>query len=157
MEWLAMQTIYVDILFLLNFFIDYIIIITTAFVCGREHNFKRIITASTVGALYSVAVFFPQLKILNILLLKISISIIITVISFKFLSLWSHIKIVITYYFVNFIYGGGIYVFYRFTSLGSRMNYSNGEYYIDIPLFIIIILTFTIYFLTKLLITFVSK
>ncbi len=147
-----MQTIYIDVLFLLNFFIDYIIIITTAFVCGREHNFKRIIAASAVGALYSVAVFFPQLKVLNILLLKFTMSILITVISFKFLSLRSHIKIFISYYFINFVYGGGIYAFYRFTNLGSKMNYSNGEYYIDIPLFLIIILTFSIYFLTRFLI-----
>jgi len=143
-----MQTIYIDVLFLLNFFIDYVIIVTTAFVCGREHNSKRILLGAAAGALYSVVIFFPQLKILNIMILKLLMSVVIIIISFKFYSLRSHIRLFATYYAVNFIYGGGIYSFYRFTSIGSKMNYSNGEYYIDIPLGVIIILTFLMYFLT---------
>ena len=39
--------------------------------------------------------------------------------------------------------------FYRFTSLGSQMNYSIGEYYINLPLWAIIILAILFYFLVK--------
>lgn len=144
-------TIYVDVLFLMNLVIDYLIIASTAFISGREYSTRRMLLASACGAAYSVAVFFPQLGILNVLLLKITISIVIVFIAFRFINIYAHIKLVFTYYIINFIYGGGMYAFYRFTSLGSKMNFSNGEYYIDMPLWLIITLAIGFYFMIKLL------
>lgn len=143
-------TVYVDVLFLLNLIIDYIIISSTAFILNKKSNVPRFLCASVFGALYSTIVFFPELKVLNIILLKIIISFIIILIAFKIISFISYIKIFITYYLINFIYGGGMYAFYRYTTLGSKMNYSNGEYYIDLSLGTIIILSIVFYFLIKL-------
>ncbi len=142
-------TIYVDVLFLLNFIVDYIIIASTAFISGAAYKKYRILIASAFGAAYSTVVFFPKLEILNIIILKIAVSIIIIFIAFKYINLINHFKNLFVFYIINFIYGGGMYAFYRFTSLGSKMNFSNGEYYINIPLGYIILISIGFYILIK--------
>jgi len=142
-------TVYVDVLFLLNLIIDYIIISSTAFIINKKNDTPRFLIAATTGALYSTIIFFPQLKILSIVIFKLLVSMLIVFIAFKYQNITSYLKSFFTYYIINFIYGGGMYAFYRFTSLGSKMNYSNGEYYIDVSLGAIIILAVVFYFLIK--------
>lgn len=144
-------TIYVDVLFLLNLVIDYIVIASTAFLTANKFLKVRAVIAACIGALYSTIIFFPQLKILNILIFKLVISAVIVIVAFGFKNTYTLIKNTLVFYIVNFIYGGGMYAFYRFTNLGSKMNYSNGEYYIDMPLWLIIVVAIVFYFLTKIL------
>ncbi len=142
-------TIYVDVLFLLNMMIDYIVLSSSAIISGRETVRLRMLAASATGALYSVIIFFPQLELLNVIIFKLIISVIIVLIAFRFINIYAFVKIFVIYYIINLIYGGGMYAFYHFTSMGSRMNASNGVYYIDLPLWAVIILTFIFYFLIK--------
>lgn len=142
-------TIYVDVLFLLNMIVDYIVLSSSALIGGRETVKIRLMLASACGAIYSVIIFFPELKLLNIIIFKLLISAVIILIAFKFINIYSYFKIFLIYYVVNAIYGGGMYAFYHFTSLGSRMNMSNGVYYIDLPLWAVIILTFIFYYIIK--------
>lgn len=150
-------TVYIDILFLLNMIIDYIIICSTAFILNKKCNIVRFLFASVFGALYSTIIFFPMIELLNIVIIKIAVSFVIVLIAFKWQSILDHVKLFVTYYIINFIYGGGMYTFYRFTSLGSKMNYSNGEYYINLPLWAIILLAIFFYFIIKLFSRFLNK
>lgn len=143
-------TIYIDILFLINLTIDYIILNSTALISGNKAIKWRILTAASIGAIYSVIIFFPALEILNLILLKLAFSTIILLVAFKYKSISSLLKTTLIYYIINTVYGGGMYAFYHFTTLGSKMNYSNGIYYIDLPLWAIILLSFVFYFLIKL-------
>ena len=142
-------TIYVDELFFLNLIIDYLIIASTAMLLSLECKKARLLLASVFGALYSTLIFFPTLIILKVIILKLIASAVIVIISFGFKSFYRVIKITTIYYIINFLYGGGMYAFYRFTNLGAKMNYSNGEYYIDMPLWLIILLAVFFYFLVK--------
>ena len=142
-------TVYVDVLFLLNLIIDYIIICSTAFILNKKSHTLRFLGASAIGSVYSTVIFFPQLQTLNVIILKLLVSFVIVLVAFKWQSIVAQIKLFITYYLINFIYGGGMYAFYRFTNLGSKMNYSNGEFYIDISLGTIIVLAVSFYFLIK--------
>ena len=142
-------TIYIDILFLINLITDYIILNSTALLSGRKANTKRVLFASCIGATYSVIIFFPSLKILNVIFLKFLVSILIIFAAFKFENLIGHLKILLIYYITNAIYGGGTYIFYSYTAIGSKMNFSNGVYYISLPLWCIIIIAFLFYFLIK--------
>ena len=142
-------TIYVDVLFFLNIIINFIVIASTSFFSARELNIKRVLAASAFGALYSTIIFFPELNAINVLLLKIAVSFAIVLIAFKFVNFTAYFRLVIIFYTINFIYGGGMYAFYRFTHLGSKMNFSNGEFYIDLPLWIIILLSIVFYLIVK--------
>ena len=143
-------TIYIDILFLINLILNYITICSTALISGQKIVTKKILFASIIGAIYSVIIFFPYLQILNLVLFKLIISFILIFISFKFKGYFLYFKILLIFYLVNFIYGGGMYAFYNFTSLGTRMNYSNGVFYINLPLWSIILLSFVFYYIVKL-------
>ena len=143
-------TIYIDVLFLLNLILDYIILVTTVFLNGTKAVKPRMIIAAISGALYSVIIFFPTLSFLNMIIFRMLASAVIVAIAFEFKNLFNYIKNLLTYYIVNAVYGGGIYAFYNFTVLGSKMNYSNGVYYIDLPLWAVIVLAFVFYWLIKL-------
>lgn len=142
-------TIYVDVLFLLNMLMDYIVLSSAAIVSGRSAKKTGLLLAAAVGALYSVIIFFPQLRLFSIIIFKILISIVIVLTAFGFVNIYSFFRIFVTYYIINAVYGGGMYAFYHFTSLGSRMNESNGVYYMDLPLWAVIALTFVFYFIIK--------
>ena len=142
-------TIYVDVLFLLNMIVDYIVLSSSALISGRETVKRRMLLGAAVGALYSVIIFFPQLQLLNIIIFKIIASAVIILISFKYINIYSYFKIFVTYYVINAVYGGGMYAFYHFTSLGSRMNSSNGVYYIDLPLWAVILMAFIFYYMRR--------
>ncbi len=143
-------TIYVDVLFLLNMLIDYIILCSTALISGRECARARLIAASAAGALYSVVIFFPSLRLFNLLLIRMAAGGALLLIAFKFKNIYAYLKLALVYFIINAVYGGGMYAFYHFTALGSKMNSSNGVYYIDLPLWAVILLAFVFYFVIKL-------
>lgn len=143
-------TIYVDVLFLLNLIVNYIILCSTAFILCKEIMKGRVLLSAVAGSLYNVMIFFPQFEILNLIVLKLLISIVMVIIAFRYTGAFTFIKTLIVYYIINAVYGGGMYAFHHFTSLGTKMNYSNGVYYIDLPLWCVIILAFVFYFLTRL-------
>lgn len=142
-------TIYVDVLFLLNLTIDYIILCSTALITGKYIIKARVLSASLLGALYSVIIFFPQFEVFKLVIMKLILSVFMIVISFRYTGVLSLFKVLTVYYIINAVYGGGMYAFHHFTSLGTKMNFSNGVYYIDLPLIYVIILAFVFYFLIK--------
>lgn len=142
-------TVYVDVLFLLNIIVDTLILTSTAIITGQKIYKWRLIIASALGALYSTLIFFPSLSILKLIILKITISIIITVVAFKFKNIVHTFKNLVTFYLLSMLYGGGIYAFYSLTPSASKINFSNGIYYIDLPLWLILTLSFGYYFFVK--------
>ena len=50
--------IFVDVLFIINFIIDYILLSVTSFFVKKTPNFLRMCLASAVGALYAAVAFF---------------------------------------------------------------------------------------------------
>ena len=142
-------TVYVDVLFLLNLIVDTLILTSVAILTGQKINRLRFIFASVIGAAYSTLIFFPKLSVLKIMIFKILASVIITIIAFKFKSLINTIKNLTVFYLLTALYGGGIYAFYAFTPTGSNINISNGIYYIDLPLWSILALTFGYYFFIR--------
>lgn len=143
-------TIYIDVLFLLNLVIDYAVITSCSLISGRHAKKTRIITASIIGAAYSVMIFFIKFNNITLFITNLIIGIIINSVAFKRENLYSQLKLYIIYIIMNLIYGGGMYAFYHFTSIGSKMNYSNGVYYINLPLWAIIILSFLLFYLIRL-------
>ena len=107
-------TIYIDVLFLINFILDYIILATTAFLNEKKPNTYRLLAAASVGAVYNVIIFFPRLSILNIFAFRVLISFLINLIAFKYLNLVNYCKNILVYYiWINLWFNSwtAIYVF----------------------------------------------
>ncbi len=53
------QQVYVDVLILLNFIVDYFLILSMQLLCHRKPHRQRILLAAAVGSLFSLTLFLP--------------------------------------------------------------------------------------------------
>lgn len=101
--------LYLDVLFLVNLTMDFVLIWATTKLTGFATSFKRIFVAACTGALYSVAVYFPTLHTsLSSLLVKIAFSILMIYIAFYPLSFKKMIQALTYFYFIIFAVGGAM-------------------------------------------------
>ena len=76
------MTVYIDLLWILNFFLDMVILLIVSFTLKRNVSFKRILLGSLIGSLSTILIFF---KLSNLLLniLKLILAIIIIIATFN--------------------------------------------------------------------------
>lgn len=143
------MVIYVDILFFTNFMMDTLLLATTALLAGRRLVAWRLLTAAAVGALFGCLLFFASLQIPLMILLKLAVPAAILLLAFPFERLLSYGRTALIYFASHLIFGGGMYAFYAFTDAGSHIRASNGIYYMDLPLWLLLLLAFGFYGLTR--------
>ena len=102
------MTIYLDLLFLLNFFFDLLLLISVKLLLKRNIKFIRLLLGALLG---SVSIFFLFLKINSIELFsfKILISLGMLLISFGYKNIRYFFKNFVSLYIVSFILGGFLY------------------------------------------------
>lgn len=76
--------VYLDILFVMNFIMNYIVLVIASSFGGIYTKKMKIIFSAFVGALYAVFTFFSYFDFLNILIVKLIFGTIITVLAFGF-------------------------------------------------------------------------
>lgn len=143
------MVIYVDILFFTNFIMDTLLLATTALIAARKLNPWRLLTAAAVGALFGCLLFFARLPFAVMLLLKFAVPAAILLLAFPFERLLSYGRTALIYFSAHLLFGGGMYAFYAFTDAGSHICASNGVYYMDLPLWLLLLLSFGFYGLTR--------
>ncbi len=77
-----MTVIYIDVLFLLNFVVDYILLLATARITGEVFTRLRLALGALVGAIYAAMLFVPGLIWLSHFLCKISVAVLMILVSF---------------------------------------------------------------------------
>lgn len=77
-----MTVIYIDVLFLLNFVVDYILLLATARITGEVIKRLRLALGALVGAVYAAMLFVPGLIWLSHLLCKILVAVLMIFIAF---------------------------------------------------------------------------
>lgn len=102
--------IYIDLIFLLNVYLDFLIILSTALLLRREVNFKRFILGSLVGG-FSTFLLFISLNNIILFLFKFLFSFIMVIISFSYRNLNYFINNLFYFYITSMVLGGGIYLF----------------------------------------------
>ncbi|PWM40901.1 MAG: hypothetical protein DBX52_02500 [Clostridiales bacterium] len=143
------MVIYVDILFFTNFLMDALLLATTALISNRRLVPWRMLTAAAAGALFGCLVFFMKTAWPVLLLLKLAVPAAVLLLAFPFERLSSYGRTVLIFLCVNLLFGGGMYAFYAFTNAGSHMRAANGVYYMDIPLWLLLVLSFGFYGLAR--------
>jgi stage II sporulation protein GA (sporulation sigma-E factor processing peptidase) len=100
--------LYLDLIWLLNFFIDYLLLWMT----GQFRNIKvkkwRLGVASFIGSTYVLFLFFPPLQSLYTFLVKMILSFVIVLVAFGYGNVQKFMKSFLMFYFVSFITGGGM-------------------------------------------------
>lgn len=101
------MTIYIDLVILLNYFFDSLILLTVNTTLKRNISLKKILFVSLLGEL-SLLGFLLSNKYL-LILLKLEISLILNILTFKYKDIFYTITNVLYFYMVSIILGGFIY------------------------------------------------
>ncbi|WP_235182551.1 sigma-E processing peptidase SpoIIGA [Gracilibacillus boraciitolerans] len=101
--------IYVEVIWLLNFMIDWMILLLTQSVTKHISSWYRLLLASFVGSLIvPISFIFPTFPI-DTWFLKITHSFVIIWIAFGFHNVAIYLKVLFTFYFMTFSIGGGLF------------------------------------------------
>lgn len=121
--------IYLDVLFLENLVINYMILLVTHKIAKTPTSNLRKLSAAFVGALYVVGlILFPGVKYYYTMLSKILLSILIIAIAFPSSKIKTFIKTLIIFYISTFIFAGAAFSFLYFNNTGGFVK--NGIVYV---------------------------
>ena len=143
------MVIYVDILFFTNLLMDTLLLATTALLAGRQVRPWRLLGGAALGALGSCLLFFATLSPLLIFFCKLALPALLVAAAFPFERLSTYGRTTLIFLTAALLFGGGMYAFYAFTNAGSNLRYANGVYYFDLPLWLLLALSFGFYALTR--------
>ena len=154
------MTVYLDVIFLENIVINYIILYVTGIISKTQINQKRLIAGALIGAFYSIIYYVLNLKIYSSFIIKIILSIVIIYVAFNSNSFKDLLKKVLLFYLTSFVFGGSaIAIIYMVNS--QNITIQNGvligSYTIKTVLIGIVIAYFTIILAFKILKTKISK
>ena len=110
------MTIYIDIIFLENLFMNYIIIFATGIIIKAQIKITRTLISSTIGSIYAVISYMSILEICSNIFLKIILSIAMVYIAFKPLNIKTFFKELIIFYLTSFTFGGVAFALLYFVS-----------------------------------------
>ena len=100
--------IYIDELIILNFIIDFLILKTTSSILKLNTKTSRLIISSIVGEI-SLLYLFINFDNIELTLFKLSIGVIMNLISFGYINLKDFIKNLLYFYMFSFFLGGTLY------------------------------------------------
>ena len=126
--------VYIDMLFLLNLFMDTATIYSASLIIKRRISNLRLFLASSILAIYSCAMFFPMLKLFYTILGKLAILTFASFVAFPSKNFFSILKNAFVFFAVSGIFGGIIFALIFLTDFGTTVGaaVSNGEVYLDI-------------------------
>ena len=140
--------IYIDVLFFVNFFVNFILLAATAGLAGVQAKKPLIIAASGLGALYASFMFFPALSFIYTAFAKLLSSMAIVAIAYNIRGIRLYFKALGIFYLVTLCFGGGIFALFTFTGLGAATGavVKNGILYINLPWQLLFIAVCILYF-----------
>ena len=148
------MTIYLDVIFLENIVINYIMLYVTGIISKAQKKKKRLFLGALIGAVYSVIYYLFRLKIYSSFIIKIILSIVIIYVAFKSTNFKDLLKKILLFYLSSFVFGGAaIAIIYMVNS--QNITIQNGvlvgSYTLRTVLIGIVVAYFTIIFAFKII------
>ncbi len=110
------MTIYIDIIFLENLFMNYIIIYATGIIVKAPIKIIRTFLASGIGGVYAILSYMSMLEICSNLFLKIALSVVMVYIAFNPKNKKIFLKQLMIFYLTSFTFGGVAFALLYFVS-----------------------------------------
>lgn len=101
--------IYIDLVLLINFGLDFLLLLTVSLILKRKTSFTKLFLSSFIGSL-SVLTLFIKINSLELFFIKVTISILMILISFGFKNIKYFIKNIIFLYINSIVLGGFLYL-----------------------------------------------
>lgn len=139
-----MQTIYADVLIVLNIYVNFILVLASSRITRSKVSNKRGIISAVYGSFYSLMILLPELDILLNMLIKIFAGATIVLIAFGFGNSKRFFINTVCFFTVNFVFGGVIFALYIWLE-PSFIHFNNTYFYVDFSLLLLIFVTAFLY------------
>lgn len=134
------QSIYIDILIVLNIFVNYFLLLETAFMSNEKIKRLRLLLGSVLGGIYSLILILPPMNAFLSVLIKIVLSITIILVAFKIKNIKHFLRMFAVFFAVNFIFAGLMFAVWIVLK-PNGMQFNNGAVYFEINALMLIGLT----------------
>lgn len=132
------MTIYIDIILIINFIIDLLLLLSVSFLLKRRASLTRIIISSSIGSLSTLLLFVIHNNFL-LLIYKLLTSIIMIIITFKYNNFHYFKDNLIYLYIISIVLGGTIYLINnQISSINNGLIFTSNNLKINLFLLIII-------------------
>jgi len=143
-----MQTIYVDVLIILNIYVNYFLLRITGGITHSRLRRIRCIAASAYGSLFSLLILVPQIPYILQLAIKLIAAVSIVCIAFGVYERTRILKNTSVFFAVNFILAGAVYAVNSWLK-PAAVHFNNSFFYVDFSLVVLILTTAVIYIAVK--------
>ena len=140
--------IYADVLFILNVYITYALLMLTAMFLGLTPKRLRVFSAGVFGGISSFLILIPNISTAFLGTLRVVLCLGFSLVAFKFVGIKQLIRQSIVFLCVNFLFAGIMLAFWYFVS-PTAVYYNSGIVYFDIDTLSLIVVTAICYFLIK--------
>lgn len=110
------MTLYVDIIFLENIFMNSIILLATGVILKNQTKILRNLISSTIGSIYAIIIYTSNMEVYSNFFLKLALSFVIVYIAFKPPTLKSFLIHLVIFYLTSFTFGGVAFALLYFVS-----------------------------------------
>ena len=128
-----MKTIYVDVLFLINLIMNYLMLLATARFTGAKASRGRIFLGAALGAIYAVFMFFPNLSFLYTAMVKVIFGAAVVGVTFGKLSPVRFLRLTVAFLGVSCAFAGMVIALeYLTDAAGGYFHMRNGVAYVNV-------------------------
>ena len=144
------QVIYVDVLIIVNLFVNYFLLLTTSKFLNLKLKLSRFILGEILGSIYSLYIFIPEPNLFVSVLVKLFMSITMVAAAFEFNKIKQFLKIIVCFYAVNFAFSGTMFTLWCFLK-PNGMIINNDIVYFNISPLTLIISTVVYYIIIEII------
>ena len=148
-----MITVYADLLFAVNFFMDLLLIKMTSLFIHKKTKKIKAVLAAFVGSLPATFIFFVDLSLFTSAAANVIISAVMVFTAFGFENKRAFARTFAAFYAVTFLCGGVIFLLF----INGKAFVSNGSVYFDESVRTLIFGAAAAYYVVKALSTFIKK
>ncbi len=105
----SMKYVYIDILFLINFFIDLNLLLFTAIYSNQKLHKLKLLLAALVGAFYGAMWVIYTDSFVYTIIGKLLMSLILVRIAFPWSNIKVYLKLLVAFYIINFMAAGAVF------------------------------------------------
>ncbi len=150
MLWVIEMTnvIYADVLFIINTYVTYILLFTTAFLAKEKVSRLRLVFSSFVGGGYSFIILLGEINLFFSLFLRLVVASVFVFVGFKIRNKRHFFKLYALFFLTNFIFAGIILALW-YTFSPTSLYFNSGVLYLDINSLSLITLSAICYLIIK--------
>jgi stage II sporulation protein GA (sporulation sigma-E factor processing peptidase) len=142
------EIIYADVLFVLNVYITYALMLLTALFLGVVPRRPRLFLAGVLGGLSSLFILIPEISTAFLGFLRVVLCLVFSAVAFSCKGIRQLIRQSVTFLAVNFLFAGLMFAIWYFVT-PSAVYYNSGIIYFDIDTLSLVLITAACYFAVK--------